>query len=205
MPAAPVTPHGEDVLPAIGPQPALQQCRDALTTHTEDKFRTWSRPPRGHTIVAGHATLTEMWTFWAKVGGQSVGIDKDYSLRCIVFRSISCLEGRASLSLTLCYWYKEKKRIFGRLSAPLLTKGADYAAFVSRCSWFSALCRKMWRMCDRTVVLHKEAAKLPPSGHGGYHHQIFFSSTELGLTYSIDFCCCIKLYFIFLNWCSKSK
>lgn len=108
VPAAPVTPHGEDVLPAISPLPALQQCRDALTKHAEDIYRTRSRrPPCGHYCRSPrytHRNVNLSGTVW----GQSVGIDKDYSLRHIVFHSISCLQGRAPLSLTLCYWYKRR-------------------------------------------------------------------------------------------------
>lgn len=153
VPIAPVTPHGEDVLPAISPQPARQQCRDALTKHTDVKYRTRGRHPCGalawhhcHWPTLRSQKCEPLGTVW----GQSVGVDKDYSLRHIVFLLHLCLQGRASLSLTLCYWYNTSEQRRGSSAASLLRcwpKEPTLAAFVSRCSRCLALCKKIWRMC----------------------------------------------------------
>lgn len=176
VPIAPVTPHWEDVLPAISPQPARQQCRDALTKHTDVKYRTRGRHPCGapawhhcHWPTLHSQKCEPLGTVW----GQSVGIDKDYSLRHIVFLLYLCLQAGLpchwhyvtdttpanrgeDLRQPLCSVVDQRSRLWLPLSAVV----PDAWLCVKR----SGECAP----CDRTAVSQEEAAKLPPSGHGGH-------------------------------------
>lgn len=176
MPTAPVTPHWEDVLPAISLQPALQQCRDALTKHKDVKYRN-SGPPslwsaRLTPLSLANATLTEMWTFGhslrTKCGDRQRLSSAPHCLPALSHAYRAGLPchwhyvtdttpvNREDLRRPLCSVVDQRSRLWLPLSA------------VVPDAWLCVKRSSECAPCYRTVAPQKQAPKLPPSGHGGY-------------------------------------